>query len=243
MNKFCFLSLLVLIVAGNLTATEPSASGYVEKLFFITKGDSTLKVSYNGETWEVYNGNANEENWSWYTPEEYEEIIGLFKDKEKEILQFTLSIIVPSVSFKAPLGEENRYYRASLFAERDQAKLSQTLTDIKNGIKVSRPKTIYIKDGIDPMGAFFGWVTWCCYSYSFQDSAGKEINLGPFETRDELFAALKQHYNSEVSSGRLTQTEADSFYAKLAHPVRNVDEAPLVKKLLNPKLYNSFNSF
>jgi hypothetical protein len=60
-----------------------------------------------------------------------------------------------------------------------------------------------------------------------------------FETRDELFAALKQYYDNEIITGRLTKSE-DGLYNKIAQPVRNVDEAPLANKLLNPRIYNPY---
>jgi hypothetical protein len=128
-------------------------------------------------------------------------------------------------------------------AERDSVILNQTLADIRNGIKVSRPITIFAKEGDGGVSDYpIGWVKWYAYSYSCKDRAGNEVDLGVFETRDGLFAALRQYYDREIAAGRIARAEADRLYNSIAHNVRNVDEVPLTEKLRNYRsLYNPYS--
>ena len=82
---------------------------------------------------------------------------------------------------------------------------------------------------------FEGWVKWYCFGYTFKDRDGNEVDLGLFETRDGLFAALRQYYDKETAAGRLTKEEADKLYNGIAHSVRHIDEVPLAEKLLHYK--------
>ncbi len=119
--------------------------------------------------------------------------------------------------------------------------------DIQNGIRISRPKLILVATPGKWTGQnLTGWVNWYCYGYTFKDAAGHEVDLGLFETRDELFAALRQYYDKEIAAGAMKKAEADGLYNKVAHNVRLIDEVPLKEKLVSYKnlyakeLYNPF---
>ena len=203
---------------------------YVERMLFVTKGECNLKTTCDGKTWSSYTPILEEEYWSWYTYEEYRSIIEYIKEAK-------LSAAI------------NSFYLLSLIAmNKDVQKLEQTLADIQNGIKVSKYKPVYLMNGEGPLFEVTGvnskdsaqtsWIMWYCFGYSFTDKAGNEVDLGLFETRSELFSALKQYYNDEVAAGRMTPAEADTLYKKIAHPIRNADEAPLQEKILNYSKYS-----
>ena len=220
---------------AGILSDESSPSGYVERMLFATKGESALKVTYDGSTWENTPVIKENENWYWYSYEEYAEHIESIISK-RNIQDSTHDCMG---LYSSQVNE------SMLGAEKDHEKLMQTLVDIKNGIRVSRPKTIFITEETGPASGilgrspinsqFEGWLQWYCYGYTFRDKAGNTVDLGLFETRDELFAAMKQYYDKEVAANRLTQLEADNLYKAVTHPVRNIDEEPLVQKLANLK--------
>jgi beta-lactamase regulating signal transducer with metallopeptidase domain len=196
---------------------------YVERMLFVTRGESAVKVTYDGDTWAPYTPILQAEDWKWYTYDEYLDFIEYIKTKQlcAEISPLTIKTM-----------------------DKEMVKLDQTLKDIKNGIRVSKYKAIYISDGIKPLflnhwpsesdpvaTTQINWIMWYCFGYTFIDKAGNEVDLGLFETRDQLFAALKQYYDNEVAAGRLTQDEAAGLYGHIAHKVRNNDEVPLADKL------------
>ena len=205
-------------------------SYYAERMLFATKGEHNVKVTYDGKTWATYLPILQEEYWSWYTYEEYEQFIESIKAEE----------------FSASVGSV--YPLSLITVDKDLQKLEQTLADIANGIKVSKYKPIYLVSGEGPLIEVVGvsssksmqtsWIMWYCFGYTFTDSAGNEVDLGLFETRGALFAALKQYYDKEVAAGRLTQAEAANLYSKIAHPIRNADEVSLKEKLLD---YNQYS--
>jgi len=234
------VALAAILATGTAFADHPDGtSGYVERYLFVKDGDTAVKVTYDGTKAEAFPALAEKQAWQWYSYDEYaahvKNIINLTNNvagsRARVIGADCDSCIIPGDVVTA----------AMFGAERDPLKLIQTLTDIKNGIKVSRPITIYTKNGPNVADNNVGWVKWYVYSYSFKDKAGNEVDLGLFETRDGLFNALRQYYDREIAAGRLTKAEADRSYSRVAHGVRNVDEMPLQQKLLNyKKLYNVY---
>jgi hypothetical protein len=188
-------------------------------MLFIKRGENIVKVTYDGLTWEPYDIVLENENWRWWIYEEYKE------QAAESFIEQTLHSPYNNGSAKAQEKQRN-----------DLARYVQTLQDIKNGIKVSKKlANIYIVDSDSPLAYYGeGWITWYCFGYAFLDKYGNEVDLGLFETRDQLFATLKQYYDQEVEEGRLTQAEADASYNQLAHSVRRPDEVPLFEKLAHP---------
>ena len=233
MKKTIILFLVSFIVIGIGWAQEPTTP-YVERMLFVKDGDNAVKVTYNGQSWADFNTTAANQSWKWYSYEEYAEQMKVIKSAKRSLAAGTDCDTCNLGILAQIIGE------SMLGAERDPAKLDQTLADIKNGIKVSRPVTIITKNGAGGINDdTIGWVKWYCYNYTFKDRAGKTVDLGLFETRGELFSALRQYYDRETAAGRLTKSEADRLYNNIAHDVRNVDEVPLTEKLVvYRQLYN-----
>jgi len=226
------------VAAGNSAASGAAADftpadspSYVERMLFVTEGDTKLKATYDGNTWEVFSANTAKETWRWYSYEEFAEKIELIGKNNSGMEKICTTIY------------EDLVRSSMLGLERDAATLTQTLADIKNGIKVSRSKSIFVNDSTGPDGNITGFIHWYCFGYTFQDRDGNEVDLGLFETRDALFAALREYYEKEVYSGRLTRAEAESQYGKVAHKARHVDEKPLAQKLNNKEQYRLGNPF
>ena len=250
MKKF-FLILMCVILIGITTNVvwAEDASRLSGKLVVKDGETSFRRVIPLGDNpigdIEDYYIHAKDINWEWYTLDEFEYVIMVAREPHKRV-NF----------FRAPETLTWLYFdSAELGAERDKKILEQTLKDIKKGIKVSKPIEIYITDdGLYPESRsypfhtgptnFVGWANWYVYSHTFTDKAGKEVDLGIYETRSGLFNALKFYCDAEVRAGRMTKREANRMYRGLAHNVRNCDEVALSDKLLNfrklydPTLYN-----
>lgn len=213
-----------------LVMPDADSLNYVSRMLFVTQGETDLKVTYDGVTWEYYHSaSLKEETWFWYTFEEFEEYMGLMAT-------------IPSHT-----GPGLRGVKISMPV------LEQTLVDIKNGIRVSKNKPILVSHLAGPVAGFDRtagyidfhpgtklrdtWIEWYCFGYTFKDKYGNTVDLGLFETRDELFAALRLCYDKEVQLCRMTQPEADGLYSQIAHSIRYADEVPLVVKLSNAKAY------
>ena len=239
MKKMLFKVLVCVILTG-ITTNAVYAQKALHTSLVVKDGENIVKITRDfGENWEVYPTSTQNENWEWYTPEEFEHVIVLARDPTKAEW-FTWH---PEYGPYDYISESIMYS-----AEREMAILQQTLKDIKKGIKVSKPVRICItSDGLSPaLGLFYstnwvGWAHWYVYGYTFTDKAGKEVDLGIYETRTGLFNALKFYCDKEVRAGRMTKREANRMYRGLAHNVRNCDEVPLSDKLFNyKKLYDPY---
>ena len=220
------------IIANAVWAEDPN----VLSLRLVVKDGETsfrrimgFETSSQGDM-EDFHISANDINWEWYTPDEFENVIMLARDPDKN-----------TMFQKAPTFVNDFLHVSIQFsAERDKKKLQQTLADIKKGIRVSKPVRIYITNngrspGTNNTGPtnFVGWAHWYVYGYTFTDKSGKEVDPGIYETRTGLFNALKFYCDKEVRAGRMTKGEANRMYRGLAHNVRNCDEVSLGDKLVN----------
>jgi|GEM_PF-562927 len=190
-----------------------------ERMLFIIKGENNVYVTYDGINWEPYDTTLENEDWRWWSREEY-----------KEYAESNMKKLLPN----SDIPQEK--------VDNDKARYVQTLKDIKNGIRVSRNKeNIYIVNSAPPFIEPEGWIARYCFGFDFTDRYGENVDLGLFETRDQLFAALQQYYEQEVAAGRLTPQDADALYNKIAHPVRMEDEVPLFEKIVN--MYRTLDNF
>ena len=241
MKKFAILALAGAIVTGIIANAAWARDPYLslDERLVVKDGGNIVKIAKNREDpkeTEVYHVSAQNVEWEWYTPDEFEHVIMIARDPNR-----SANIPHPPNNIHASL-----FFSMQLGAERDRKILEQTLEDIKKGIKVSKPIRIPVtNDGLIPVQNlstnFVGWAHWYVYGYTFTDKAGKEVDLGIYETRGGLFNALKYYCGKEVKAGRMTKEEADSLYNGIAHNVRNCDEAALSDKLVNfRKLYNPY---
>ena len=236
--KRIFFRILVSIILIGIAANAVLADEVFERRTFIVKdGESIVRITRDFTNYEVYHLSAQNVNWEWYTSDEFEYEIMIAREPSKKVDWFGHADCL--VDFLRDSIE--------LRAERDKKILQQTLADIKKGIKVSKPIHVYItRDGLQPWGSLnatnlVGWAHWYVYGYTFTDKAGKEVDLGIYETRTGLFNALKFYCDKEVRAGRMTKREADRMYRGLAHNVRNCDEVALGDKLVNFRnLYNPY---
>jgi len=54
-----------------IAAGKADYSGYIEKMLYVSKGETPLKVTYDAKTWAPYTPILENENWIWFTHEEY----------------------------------------------------------------------------------------------------------------------------------------------------------------------------
>ena len=242
--KRLFLMVLIIMILSGITANTVWAQDAYRSIAnqLIVKDGSTIFKIYRSvdNPYELEDYHASNQNviWEWYTPEEFEYEIMIARDPTKEIGYYRPPEYGPASYLS---------FSMALSAERDMAKLQQTLKDIKKGIKVSKPVRITITtDGLYPdrssnVTNFVGWAHWYVYGYTFTDKAGKEVDLGIYETRGALFNALKFYCDKEVRAERMTKREANRMYKGLAHDVRNCDEVSLTDKLVYyKKLYEPY---
>jgi beta-lactamase regulating signal transducer with metallopeptidase domain len=190
---------------------------------FTSLSDASLTKRYEDNIWKNYELELETAEWNWYSEKEY---LVLMEDANAEY-RFS------------NYASDKIYPAALMMLDKEPAKLMQTLADIRNGIKVSRPKHIHLVDRGEPTADMLNeWIMWYCFSYVVKDKDGSEVDLGLFETRDDLFAALKEHYQQEVEKGSLTQAEADRLYKQIAHQTRNNDEMHLQDKLQIARSYS-----
>jgi beta-lactamase regulating signal transducer with metallopeptidase domain len=147
----------------------------------------------------------------WWTNEEY----SAFVDGQKTILPDLIGETGGYYDEKGVLHEE-----IWTLEKVDEAisLYEQTLEDIRNGVKVSKP----VIDG----GTMIG------YSYSLNHNLnpsdppsigysagislenGDTVNLGSFATEEERLAAVKSFCDEQVKTGNMTQQEADGFLSQ-----------------------------
>ena len=188
------------------------SEGRRERMLAIIKGENVVRVTYDGINWEPYDICLENEDWLWWSYEEYMDRVECIVNK----------------LFPDPAISQEK-------VDNDIARYVQTLKDIKNGIKVSKKKeNIYIIDPESTATDWEGWIAWYCFGYAFKNKLGENVDLGLFETRDQLFAALYKYYEQEMAEGHVTQREANTLYNEIAHSVRMEDEVPLFDKIANP---------
>ena len=209
------------IIQVNNPPLWSETSPFVQRLLFVRQGETGIRVSTNGQTWEPFEIIIENEQWRWFSYEEFDERVRLIS---------TGNFDESRSSVHSVRDPTKRLY---LGAERNIRNLIQTRTDIRNGIRVSRPKTIFLTSGEGLSDNIEGWMQWYVYAFTFQDRNGNIVDLGLHETRDSLFAALRQYYDNEIAAGRISRREANRLFNNIAHGERNVDEAPLMERLLN----------
>lgn len=190
----------LLLTGGTLTAfavptnasqseggSQPESS-VLSSVIFQQDGD-TIKTSYDdGNSWEVY---VPKETSSFYSYEEYSELVAA----NTKALQ--------SLVAAGEITQEE--------AEKKISQYSEVLEEIKNGLQVSK-RDNYTDDQI-----LFS-VSNAMHTTGFQtavyDGSAYQF-FGPYETKQELYSALKEYTDSQINAETMTQAEADELLSNV----------------------------
>ena len=210
------LVLAALIVAGTTTVFATSAlaesKGPMDTNYYETETSEGILTSYtddNGETYYVLDdGNTtrtlSEEEFEqqypspvieWWTYDEYKNWL----DNEKEALQG----IVGEKCWTASRGE---FVWTQEMVDEAIAEYEKLLQEIKDGMMYSKT----VDGGQDIMVVYNpeDIVTSSSYDYFVKLENGEEKLFGPYETPDELLAAVESFCNDQVKLGNMDQSEA-----------------------------------
>lgn len=208
------LVLAALIVAGTTTVFATSAlaesKGPMDTNYYETETSEGVLTSYtddNGETYYVLDdGNTtrtlSEEEFEqqypspvieWWTYDEYKNWL----DNEKEALQG----IVGEKCWTASRGE---FVWTQEMVDEAIAEYEKVLQEIKDGMMYSKTVDGDIMVGYNPEDI----VTSSSYDYFVKLENGEEKLFGPYETPDELLAAVESFCNDQVKLGNMDQSEA-----------------------------------
>ena len=210
------LVLAALIVAGTTTVFATSAlaesKGPMDTNYYETETSEGVLTSYtddNGETYYVLDdGNTTrtlskeefEQQYpspviKWWTYDEYKNWL----DNEKEALQG----IVGEKCWTASRGE---FVWTQEMVDEAIAEYEKVLQEIKDGMMYSKT----VDGGQDIMVSYNpeDIVTSSSYDYFVKLENGEEKLFGPYETPDELLAAVESFCNDQVKLGNMDQSEA-----------------------------------
>ena len=210
------LALAALIVAGTTSVFATSAlaesKGSKDTNYYETETSEGVLTSYtddNGETYYVLDdGNTtrtlSEEEFEqqypspvieWWTYDEYKNWL----DNEKEALQG----IVGEKCWTASRGE---FVWTQEMVDEAIAEYEKVLQEIKDGMMYSKT----VDGGQDIMVCYNpeDIVTSSSYDYFVKLENGEEKLFGPYETPDELLAAVESFCNDQVKLGNMDQSEA-----------------------------------
>ena len=210
------LVLAALIVAGTTTVFATSAlaesKGPMDTNYYETETSEGVLTSYtddNGETHYVLDdGNTtrtlSEEEFEqqypspvieWWTYDEYKNWL----DNEKE----TLQSVIGQKGWTSVQGE---FVWTQEMVDETIAEYEKVLQEIKDGMMYS--KTVDgeqdIMVGYNPEDIMTG----SSYDYFVKLENGEEKLFGPYETPDELLAAVESFCNDQVKLGNMDQSEA-----------------------------------
>ena len=210
------LVLAALIVAGTTTVFATSAltesRGSMNTNYYETETSEGILTSYTDDNGELHyildDGNTtktlSEEEFEqqypspvieWWTYDEYKNWL----DNEKE----TLQSVIGQKGWTSAQGE---FVWTQEMVDETIAEYEKVLQEIKDGMMYS--KTVDgeqdIMVGYNPEDI----VTSSSYDYFVKLENGEEKFFGPYETPDELLAAVESFCNDQVKLGNMDQSEA-----------------------------------
>lgn len=210
------LVLAAVIVAGTTTVFATSAlaesKGSMDTNYYETETSEGVLTSYTDDNGEIHyvldDGNTTrtlsaeefEQEYpspviEWWTYDEYKNWL----DNEKEMLQS----IIGQKGWTSAHGEF--VWTQEMFDE-TIAEYEKVLQDIKDGMMYS--KTVDgeqdIMVGYNPEDT----VTSSSYDYFVKLENGEEKFFGPYDTTDELLAAVESFCNDQIKLGNMDQSEA-----------------------------------
>lgn len=216
------LALAALIVAGTTSVFATSAlaesKGSKDTNYYETETSEGVLTSYTDDNGEIHyvldDGNTTrtlsaeefEQQYpspviEWWTYDEYKN----WMDNEKE----TLQSIIGQKGWTSAHGE---FVWTQEMVDETIAEYEKVLQDIKDGMMYS--KTVDgeqdIMVGYNPEDI----VTSSSYDYYVKLENGKEKLFGPYETPDELLAAVESFCNDQVKLGNMDQSEAREIVSR-----------------------------
>ena len=210
------LVLAAVIVAGTTTVFATSAlaesKGSMDSNYYETETSEGVLTSYTDDNGEIHyvldDGNTTrtlsaeefEQEYpssdiEWWTYDEYKNWL----DNEKE----TLQSIIGQKGWTSAHGE---FVWTQEMIDETIAEYEKVLQDIKDGMMYS--KTVDgeqdIMVGYNPEDT----VTSSSYDYFVKLENGEEKLFGPYDTTDELLAAVESFCNDQIKLGNMDQSEA-----------------------------------
>lgn len=211
------LAAAILLVGGVTTVFATSASGNSDNSNISTEIGTAIsrKVSNDspslyslddGATWiseDEYNTMYPKDDIVWWTYDEYKAWI----DEQK-------------VELPKQIGTDNKYLKDGTWVSFTQQSVDESirqyenlLEEIKNGAKIS--KTVNGDDSIaiistPPKEGDIG----ISYGGSIVAENGSVVDLGTFSSKEEQLMAVKRYCAEQVSTGKMSQTEADQLIKK-----------------------------
>ena len=210
------LVLAAVIVAGTTTVFATSAlaesKGSMDTNYYETETSEGVLTSYTDDNGEIHyvldDGNTTrtlsaeefEQEYpspviEWWTYDEYKNWL----DNEKE----TLQSIIGQKGWTSAHGE---FVWTQEMVDETIAEYEKVLQDIKDGMMYS--KTVDgeqdIMVGYNPEDT----VTSSSYNYFVKLENGEEKFFGPYDTTDELLAAVESFCNDQIKLGNMDQSEA-----------------------------------
>lgn len=210
------LVLAAVIVAGTTTVFATSAlaesKGSMDTNYYETETSEGVLTSYTDDNGEIHyvldDGNTTrtlsaeefEQEYpspviEWWTYDEYKNWL----DNEKE----TLQSIIGQKGWTSAHGE---FVWTQEMVDETIAEYEKVLQDIKDGMMYS--KTVDgeqdIMVGYNPEDT----VTSSSYDYFVKLENGEEKFFGPYDTTDELLAAVESFCNDQIKLGNMDQSEA-----------------------------------
>ncbi len=153
----------------------------------------------------------------WWTAEEY----AAWLEQEKKDLQ-------DSLGQRAWTNSDGWFIWTQEKIDEAIEMYEQVLADIENGLLVSKPMAggALLYEGADTAVQYSGSDAFRGYTYVFND--GDEwIQLGPFDTEEELLDALTDEVNARVADGRLSEEAAQDI-------LDGYDPAPGAAQIFTP---------
>lgn len=137
--------------------------------------------------------------YEWWTYDEYKAWLA----KEKETLQ---EMADTSAEIETSAG---KYVWTQELTDETIAQYEKILEDIKNGWLISKS----VNGDTNGMASYHpnDIATTTGYEFTYETESGEQIHIGPFESKSEYDAALKEFCAKLVVEGKMTQSEANAI--------------------------------
>ncbi len=180
--------------------------------------DGTIKQSSDGgKTWTDYEPYNDEAEFEWYTYDEYKKWLDNTKIELQQLVE------TKAIGWTSSKGE---FTWTQEIMDESIEMYEKILQEIKDGARVSKTKIIdqWVENKEDGERLFssslFSMTSSNADSQALIGAVidgkdGENINIGPYETLEELLSAANEYLEDEVEAKRLSKTEASEIYQKV----------------------------